>query len=96
MSILLWLRTGIPITSAMQWKSGNAGETRSYDLADAIVEHLGYPADLAQADTIGHFGGELTPLDGDVKASLFEPIMALASRLMINPGRDTAARREVL
>src|SRR5204862_5053305 len=39
----------------------------TFDLADAIVKHLGYPAELAQADTIGHFGGELTLLDGNVK-----------------------------
>jgi len=39
----------------------------TFDLADAIVKHLGYPAELAQADTIGHFGGELTLLDGDVR-----------------------------
>ena len=44
----------------------------TFDLADAIVKHLGYPAELAQADTIGHFGGELTLLDGDVKV-LFVP-----------------------
>src|SRR5437868_1032558 len=39
----------------------------TFDLADAVVKHLGYPAELAEADTIGHFGGELTLLDGDVK-----------------------------
>ena len=39
----------------------------TFDLADAMVKHLRYPAELAQADTIGHFGGELTLLDGDVK-----------------------------
>src|SRR5881628_443276 len=39
----------------------------TFDLADAIVKHLGYPAELAQGDTIGHFGGELTLLNGDVK-----------------------------
>jgi L-ascorbate metabolism protein UlaG (beta-lactamase superfamily) len=39
----------------------------TFDLADAMVKHLGYPAELAQADTIGHFGGELSLLDGDVK-----------------------------
>jgi L-ascorbate metabolism protein UlaG (beta-lactamase superfamily) len=39
----------------------------TFDLADAMVKHLGYPAELAEADTIGHFGGELTLLDGDVK-----------------------------
>jgi L-ascorbate metabolism protein UlaG (beta-lactamase superfamily) len=40
----------------------------TYDLADAIVKHMGYPAELAEADTIGHFGGELALLNGDVKA----------------------------
>src|SRR5213596_3577903 len=39
----------------------------TFDLADAIVKHLGYPAELAQGDTIGHFGGELTLLDGEVR-----------------------------
>jgi L-ascorbate metabolism protein UlaG (beta-lactamase superfamily) len=39
----------------------------TFDLADALVKHLGYPAELAETDTIGHFGGELTLLDGDVK-----------------------------
>src|SRR5712691_9850173 len=38
----------------------------TFDLADAMVKHLGYPAELAEADTIGHFGGELTLLDGNV------------------------------
>src|SRR5438270_5046481 len=54
----------------------------TFDLADAIVKHLGYPAELAEADTIGHFGGELTLLDGDVKFSSFELTTARASRLM--------------
>ena len=39
----------------------------TFDLADAMVKHLGYPADLAEADTIGHFGGELTLLDAQVQ-----------------------------
>lgn len=38
----------------------------TFDLADAMVKHLGYPAELAEADTIGHFGGELRLLDGEV------------------------------
>ena len=38
----------------------------TYDLADAMVKHLGYPAELAEAETIGHFGGELALLNGDV------------------------------
>src|SRR6267378_8271600 len=41
----------------------------TFDLADAIVTHLGYPAEQAQADTVGHFGGELTLLDGEVKVT---------------------------
>ena len=41
----------------------------TFDLADAVVKHLGYPADQAQADTTGHFGGELTLLDGEVKVA---------------------------
>src|SRR2546430_9929309 len=39
----------------------------TYDLGDAMVKSLGYPAELAGTDTIGHFGGELTLLNGDVK-----------------------------
>lgn len=41
----------------------------TFDLADAMVKHLGYPAEQAQADTVGHFGGELTLLDGEVKVA---------------------------
>lgn len=39
----------------------------TFDLADAMVKHLGYPADLAEGETVGHFGGELSLLDGEVK-----------------------------
>lgn len=39
----------------------------TFDLADAMVKHLGYPADQADGETIGHFGGELNLLDGQVK-----------------------------
>jgi L-ascorbate metabolism protein UlaG (beta-lactamase superfamily) len=41
----------------------------TFDLADAIVKHLGYPAEHAQGDTVGHFGGELTLLDGEVRVA---------------------------
>jgi L-ascorbate metabolism protein UlaG (beta-lactamase superfamily) len=34
-----------------------------------MVKHLGYPAEQAQMDTVGHFGGELTLLDGEVKVA---------------------------
>src|SRR5436190_358210 len=39
----------------------------TYDLGDAMVKSLGYPAELAETETIGHFGGELTLLNGAVK-----------------------------
>ena len=39
----------------------------TYDVGDAMVKFLGYPADLAGTDTIGHFGGELNLLEGEVK-----------------------------
>lgn len=48
-------------------KRTHAKLVATFDLADAMVKHLGYPAELAQADTVGHFGGELTLLNGDVK-----------------------------
>src|SRR5262249_62179371 len=50
-------------------KKARAKLVATFDLADAMVKHLGYPADLAQVDTTGHFGGELTLLDGEVKVA---------------------------
>jgi L-ascorbate metabolism protein UlaG (beta-lactamase superfamily) len=50
-------------------KKTGAKLVATFDLADAIVKHLGYPAEQAQVDTIGHFGGELTLLDGEVKVA---------------------------
>src|SRR5437867_1486947 len=50
-------------------KNTRAKLVATFDLADAIVKHLGYPAEQAQADTVGHFGGELTLLDGEVKVA---------------------------
>src|SRR5437763_994352 len=50
-------------------KNTSAKLVATFDLADALVKHLGYPADQAQADTVGHFGGELTLLDGEVKVA---------------------------
>jgi L-ascorbate metabolism protein UlaG (beta-lactamase superfamily) len=50
-------------------KNTGAKLVATFDLADAIVKHLGYPAEQAQADTVGHFGGELTLLDGEVKVA---------------------------
>ena len=50
-------------------KKTGAKLVATFDLADAIVKHLGYPAEQAQTDTVGHFGGELTLLDGEVKVA---------------------------
>ena len=50
-------------------KKTGAKLVATFDLADAIVKHLGYPAEQAQMDTVGHFGGELTLLDGEVKVA---------------------------
>src|SRR2546430_5519561 len=50
-------------------KNTRAKLVATFDLADAIVKHLGYPAEQAQIDTVGHFGGELSLLDGEVKVA---------------------------
>src|ERR1044072_7128069 len=50
-------------------KKTGAKLVATFDLADAIVKQLGYPADQAEGDTVGHFGGELTLLDGEVKVA---------------------------
>jgi len=50
-------------------KKTGAKLVATFDLADAMVKHLGYPAGQAQVDTVGHFGGELTLLDGEVKVA---------------------------
>ena len=50
-------------------KKTGAKLVATFDLADAIVKQLGYPADQAEGDTVGHFGGELTLLDAEVKVA---------------------------
>ena len=50
-------------------KKTGAKLVATFDLADALVKHLGYPAEQAETDTVGHFGGELSLLDGDVKVA---------------------------
>jgi len=42
----------------------------TYDLAAAMRTVLGYPAELADSELIGHFGGEMSALDGEVTARL--------------------------
>src|SRR5439155_18350505 len=50
-------------------KNTGAKLVATFDLADAMVKHLGYPAEEAQTETIGYCGGELTLLDGEVKVA---------------------------
>ena len=41
----------------------------TYDLSAAMTTVLGYPSELADTDTTGHFGGTLNLLDGDVRVT---------------------------
>ena len=41
----------------------------TYDLSAAMTRVLGYPADLANTDTTGHFGGTLKLLEGEVSVT---------------------------
>jgi len=55
-------------------KKTGAKLVANVDLAAAMVSVLGYPPDQAGMDTIGHIGGQLTLLDGEVKVC-FVPAM---------------------
>src|SRR5438552_3211574 len=50
-------------------KKTGAKLVATFDVADAMVKQPGYPAEQAQTDTVGHFGGELKLLDGEVKVA---------------------------
>src|ERR1044071_4640383 len=50
-------------------KKTGAKLVATFDLADAMVKHLGYPAEQAQVAPVGHFGGQLTLLGGEVKVA---------------------------
>src|SRR6202171_524962 len=41
----------------------------TFDLSAAITRVLGYPSELADTDTTGHFGGTLKLLDGEVSVT---------------------------
>jgi L-ascorbate metabolism protein UlaG (beta-lactamase superfamily) len=41
----------------------------TYDLSAAMTTVLGYPPELADTETTGHFGGTLNLLDGDVRVT---------------------------
>src|SRR3954471_22495619 len=47
-------------------KKTGAKLVATFDLAAAMKGVLGYPAEQADMDTTGHFGGELKLLDGEV------------------------------
>jgi L-ascorbate metabolism protein UlaG (beta-lactamase superfamily) len=47
-------------------KKTGARLVANFDLAATLVSVLGYPSKQAQNDTIGHIGGQLRLLDGDV------------------------------
>lgn len=55
-------------------KKTGAKLVANVDLAAAMVSVLGYPSDQAGFDTVGHVGGRLTLLDGEVKVC-FVPAM---------------------
>lgn len=48
------------------------------DLGQALVNYGGYPKDLVGLETQGNFGGELTLLNGDVKAAFIPAIHSSA------------------
>src|SRR6266566_4983769 len=47
-------------------KKTRAKLVATYDLSAAMVAGLGYPSELADTDTIGHLGGTLNLLNGEV------------------------------
>src|SRR6266699_870982 len=52
--------------SAFKIVTPSAKLVATYDLSAAMTTVLGYPAELADTETTGHFGGTLNLLDGDV------------------------------
>ena len=50
----------------------------TFDLGNAMVQHLGYPKELAGLDTQGNSGGELTLLDGEVKVAFIPAVHSSA------------------
>jgi L-ascorbate metabolism protein UlaG (beta-lactamase superfamily) len=49
-------------------KKTKAKLVATFDLAAAMRTALGYPSDLADSELIGHFGGEVSALEGEVTA----------------------------
>ena len=50
-------------------KKTGAKLVATFDLSKAMVAYKGYPKENATAATAGHFGGEISLLDGDVKVA---------------------------
>jgi L-ascorbate metabolism protein UlaG (beta-lactamase superfamily) len=50
-------------------KRTHAKLVTTYDLSAAMTTVLGYPAELANTDTTGHFGGTLNLLEGEVRVT---------------------------
>jgi L-ascorbate metabolism protein UlaG (beta-lactamase superfamily) len=50
-------------------KKTGAKLVATFDLSKAMVSYKGYPKENATAATAGHFGGEITLLDGDLKVA---------------------------
>ena len=60
----------------------------NYDLGSAMVADLGFPAKQAGFGTLGHFGGTLTLLDGEVQVKL---VPAVHGGTMAPPAASGAA-----
>lgn len=64
----------------------------NYDLGSAMVADLGYPAKQAGFGTLGHFGGTLTLLGGDVQVTLVPAVHGST----LSPPAATGAAPQVL
>lgn len=59
-------------------KRTHAKLVATFDLGNAIVHTLGYPAEQATMETLGNFGGELTLLEGEVTVTFVPAIHSSA------------------
>jgi L-ascorbate metabolism protein UlaG (beta-lactamase superfamily) len=55
-------------------KKTGAKLVATFDLAKAMVKYKGYPEKQAGFDSIGHFGGEIALLDGEVKVAFITAV----------------------
>ena len=69
-------------------KQTGAQLVTNYDLGSAMVTDLGFPAKQAGFGTLGHFGGTLTLLDGEVQVML---VPAVHGGTMSPPAASGAA-----